>query len=142
MKQFITKHKGLISGVLSGFDRLVFRGNLRAMSHLAGMNLYLSRSEVLFKDFGDHVQGLSECIKKATALTAPATRLRIEYLDSPKTDREAIARQIAAEQRITEGPICILSTVERCRGHDIYRNAEKKWLELELRWRKCLFYYH
>jgi hypothetical protein len=142
MKQFITKHEDLISGVLSGFDRLVFRGSVRTIAHLAGMHLYLSRVGVLLKDFMGHVQGMTARIRKETAAAALAAGLNIRYLDSPKTDKEAIARQIAAERKITEGPICILSALERCRGYDIYRNPEKKQLELTLRWRKCLFYYH
>jgi hypothetical protein len=121
MKQFITKYGDLITGVLSGFDRLVFRGSLRTMSHLAGMKLYLSRAKVLLKEFGDHVQDLSGRIRKATEVTAQAMGLRIEYLGLPKMDKEALAKQIAAEHRITEGPICIFSTVELCRGYDIYR---------------------
>jgi hypothetical protein len=36
MKEFITKHGDFISGVISGFDRLVFRGSLRTLSHQEG----------------------------------------------------------------------------------------------------------
>ena len=32
MQQFIAKHQDQISGVLSGFDRLVFRGTLRSIA--------------------------------------------------------------------------------------------------------------
>lgn len=142
MKQFIIKHGDLVSAVLSGFDRLVFRGSLRTLSHLQGMNLYLSRVRVLLKDFGEHVQGLSQRIKETTQALAKARGLKLIYLASPQTDKEAVARQIAAEQRISQGPICILSTVEVCRSYEIRRERETKTIHLEPRWRKCLFYYH
>lgn len=142
MEQFITKHRGLINGVISGFDRLVFRGSLRTLSHEKGMYLYLSRVHVLLKDFASHVQALSERIKKTTQVLTEARGLKVIYLHSPKTDKEALARQIAAERRITEGLICILSVVELCRTFQVRRDREAKQIYLEPRWRKCLFYYH
>ena len=36
MKEFIAKHAEGIAGVLSGFDRLVFRGTLRPISYPEG----------------------------------------------------------------------------------------------------------
>jgi hypothetical protein len=142
MKEFITKHGDLMIGVLSGFDRLVFRGSLRTLSHLDGMLLYLSRVQVLLKDFGSHVQAMSDRIKETTKALAKARGITEMYVPSPKSNKEAIARQIAAEQRIQEGPICILSTVEVCRSYEIRRDRETKRIHLQPAWRKCLFYYH
>src|SRR5216684_8752514 len=42
MKEFIARHAQGIAGVLSGFDRLVFRGTLRPISYPEGMMGYLS----------------------------------------------------------------------------------------------------
>lgn len=41
MDQFIAKHREQIKGALSGFDRLVFRGTLRAIRYAGGMKAYL-----------------------------------------------------------------------------------------------------
>lgn len=38
--------------------------------------------------------------------------------------------------------VCVLSCVEPCWSFEIHRNREKKKLELEPRYRKCLFLYH
>ena len=46
MKEFIAKHKEEIAGMLSGFDRLVFRGTLRSMSYPEGMMGYLWANQV------------------------------------------------------------------------------------------------
>jgi hypothetical protein len=64
MRQFIRQHEDRINGVISGFDRLVFRGSLRTLSHKAGMNLYLSRVSVLLKDFGRHMEALSGQVRR------------------------------------------------------------------------------
>jgi hypothetical protein len=136
------KHGDLITGVISGFDRLVFRGSLRTLSHLNGMLLYLSRAHVLLKNFTSHFQAMSDRIKKTTKALAQARGLEVIYLASSKMNKEALARQIAAERHITEGLICILSTVEVCRSYEIKRDQETKFIRLEPRWRKCLFHYH
>jgi len=42
MQQLIAKFDKEILGVLSGFDRVLFRGTLPRLSHSAGMSLYLT----------------------------------------------------------------------------------------------------
>ena len=41
MNPFVLRYADRIVGVLSGFDRLVFRGSLRALAYTAGMLGYL-----------------------------------------------------------------------------------------------------
>lgn len=60
------KHQDNTSGVLSGFDRLVLRGTIRALAMNAGMMSFLSRMGVLLKDFGGYVQRTSERLKAAS----------------------------------------------------------------------------
>ncbi len=55
MNEFIAKFGDQITGVLSGFDRLVPRGSLRAICYEQGMEGYLSGSQVLLKDSARHV---------------------------------------------------------------------------------------
>lgn len=142
MEQFITKHADLITGVLSGFDRLVFRGGFRILSNVAGMRHYLSCTRVKLKDFANHAKAMSDRIKETTQGLAKARGIADVYLGSPKINKEAVAKQIAAEKGIKEGPICILSSVELCRSYVVRGDRESKTIELESAWRKCLFYYH
>jgi len=44
MQNFIRKHSKHITGILRGFDRMLFRGTLREMVYPAGFNLFLSLS--------------------------------------------------------------------------------------------------
>jgi hypothetical protein len=48
-----------MTGTLSGFHRLVFRGTLRSMAHDEGMKRYLWANQVMLKDFGSHVERAS-----------------------------------------------------------------------------------
>ena len=76
MQQFIEKYKDEITGVLSGFDRLVFRGSLRRLNHgwrdsslnavvAQGMEEYLWQNKILFKHYQEHVKRVSERVRKA-----------------------------------------------------------------------------
>ena len=140
--KFIANHQDQISGVLSGFDRLVFRGTLRPIAHAAGMRQYLSRNEVLLKQFGAYVEQVSQCLKTASLAEAVSAGRPVRYLTSAKASKEDIARGIAAEDGIRQGLVCVLTSVEPCRTFEIYRDRETKYLQLQPRVRKCLFLYH
>ena len=142
MQQFIAKHQDQISGVLSGFDRLVFRGALRSIAHAAGMNQYLCGNDILLKNFGSHVEHVSQRLKTASLAEASAVGRPVRYLASPALSKEDIARRISAEDSITTGLVCVLTCVEPCRTFEIYRDRETKHLQLQPRVRKCLFLYH
>jgi hypothetical protein len=142
MQEFIAKHQNKIVGTLSGFDRLVFRGTLRAIAYKEGMDRYLWANQVLLKNFGSHVERVSRRLKEASLTAAEALGRPVKYLTSSQVSKEKIARGIAVEDRIRHGLVCVLSCVEPCWSFEIHRNREKKKLELEPRYRKCLFLYH
>ena len=139
MEEFIANHQDAISGVLSGFDRLVFRGTLRSITYAGGMNQYLSSNHVLLKDFGSHVEHVSQRLKTASLAEALALGRPVRYLASAKASKEDIAQRIAAEDQIRQGLVCVLTGVEPCRTFEIDRDRETKQLRLQPRLRKCLF---
>lgn len=143
MQQFIAKLGGKIKGVLCGFDRLVFRGELRALyiPGEGGMQQYLKSSKVLLKDFGEHVQQVSQRLKKASLAAALGLGRVVEYV-APSADKAAVARGIAEEQRIQSGLLCVLSSVEPCQSFRAVGNRKLQRLELKLERRQCLHLYH
>lgn len=142
MHEFIAKHHDQITGTLSGFDRLVFRGTLRSIAHDEGMKRYLWASQILLKEFGSHVERVSRQLKETSLAEAKALGRPVKYLTSNQVSKQEIARGIAAREGIGEGLVCVLTSVEPCWSFEIHRNREKKKLELEPRYRKCLFLYH
>jgi len=142
MHEFIAKHEDKITGTLSGFDRLVFRGTLRSIAYDEGMKRYLWTNQVLLKDFGSHVERVSRRLKEASLAEAGSLGRPVKYLASSQVSKEEIARGIAAKEGIRDGLVCVLTCVEPCWSFEIHRNREKKRLELEPRYRKCLFLYH
>jgi hypothetical protein len=141
MHEFIAKHRDKITGTLSGFDRLVFRGTLRSISFPEGLWHYLHANDVLFKDFGSHADSVSRQLKEASLREAQELGRPVKYLNSGQVSKEEIAREILAKDGIREGLICVLTCVEPCWSFEIHRNAETRKLELKLRQRKCLFVY-
>ena len=51
MGPFIQRHQDNVTGILSGFDRLVLRGTLRSLAYTAGMMNFLYEIGVLLKEF-------------------------------------------------------------------------------------------
>src|SRR5687767_12356175 len=106
MQQFINKYREQINGVLSGFDRLVFRGSLRGLNYgywdqnlqapvALGMEQYLWHNQILFKDYLDHVKGLSRQVKRESIKTFEEQGRPALYLRDSSADKDEIARQIA-----------------------------------------------
>jgi hypothetical protein len=142
LNALVPKNADHVIGVLSGWDRLVFRGTLRMLAFAGGMASYLSRIGVLLKHFGDHAQAMTEQLIQASLRRAEAAGRPVQYLQSPSVRKDDYARQIARNDGISHGLICVLTCVEPCRSFEIYRNREKKMLELVPRNRKCKFLYH
>jgi hypothetical protein len=142
MERFIAKTNGMVHGVLNGFDRLWFRGSLRLLSYLSGMAYFMSRKRMLMKEFLPWAEGLSKQVAAESAARAERCGRPLQYLASAKVSKEEFAMQIAQRDQIEEGLICILSCVEPCTGYTVYRNRERKTLDLQIRPRKCLHHYH
>lgn len=141
MNDFTRKFQDQLQGTLSGFDRLVFRGTLWKDA-VAGMKGYLWAHHLGAKDFGAHAEQMSKQVKAASLAYLEASGRPIQYLNSGKDNKQAMALEIAARDHITEGPICALSAVELCQSYAIKISAQTQRPELTLAPRKCLFLYH
>jgi hypothetical protein len=106
------------------------------------MMSYLWTNQVLLKNFGDHVEKVTERLKEASLAEARASGRPVQYLNSSQIDKETLAREILNRDGVRSGLVCVLSCLEPCRKFEIHRNREKKKLELQLRPGKCLFLYH
>ena len=142
MQEFIVKHQEKIAGTLSGFDRLVFRGHLRSIGNPQGMLSYLWTNQVYLKNFGDHVDKVTKRLKDASLAEAKACGRPVKYLNSSQIDKETIARDILAQDKVRSGLVCVLSCLEPCSKFEIHRNSLTKKIELQRRPGKCLFLYH
>lgn len=140
--RFIQRFGDKITGVLSGFDRLILRGSLLSIVFPDGMKRLLRLKHVLLKDFGRWAHQMTEQLKEASCRAARESNRPIVYLRSAHTDKDELARKIAAEDGITSGLVAILTCVEPCMTFEIYRNQQIHKLEPVYRLRKGLVLYH
>src|SRR5258708_32271537 len=118
MNDFIAKYQDQLSGTLSGFDRLGFRGTLWK-NQLTGMSGYLWAHGLGAKDFGAYAEDISKRLKQASLAPLLAAGRPVPYLNSGKLNKQQFALQIAAEQSLVEGPICALLAVDTFRSYGI-----------------------
>lgn len=140
MNDFITKFQNELTGTLSGFDRLVFRGTLWR-NRVSGMKGYLWAHGLGFKGFGEHAEQISKRVKEAAVEPMLAAGRPVRYLNSGKDDKPQIALEIAAADGVREGPICALTAVELCRSYALRRDEETGKPDLKSENRKGLSVY-
>jgi hypothetical protein len=141
MHSFLQCHDAEIKGVLSGFDRIRFRGTLRWLASVRGMFGFLQAVSVLLKDFRAWMSERTERIRAASQQVAQEAGRPVIYLHSSRASKEQLAVDIAERDAISEGLVCVLTCVEPCKSFRVAKNADTKRLELRYESMKCLHYY-
>jgi hypothetical protein len=142
MELFLEQHRDRVLGILSGFDRVLFRGTLRSISYRNGMDRFLGAQHVYYTGFSSFVNRLSDRIKEHALKVAQDQKRPYIYVESAGERKEDIAKGIMQRDRITGGLICILGCVEPCQSYHVRRNVETRMIELVSRERKCLHLYY
>jgi hypothetical protein len=128
--------------MLSGFDRVRFRGTLRLLANVSGLGSFLAHRRVLLKEFGGFVQDVRDRVAASVEQAAAKAGKTPVFVASPSTNKEQLVREIIEREGIADnGLAAVLKATEVCQGYDIYRNRETKRLDLVARTRKCLHYY-
>jgi hypothetical protein len=136
MNTFLRRFAHLVTGVLSGFDCFfggrcgTFRTRL-VCNTICGTIASSTRSS-------SNTARRSRQVAASQTL-AEQTGRPVEYLRRSTTDKEALAKQIAARDRIGHGLIAIFKSVEPCMSFEIHKNHASKKLEIKYRERKCLY---
>jgi hypothetical protein len=141
MSKFLARFGSAISAVLSGWDRLVIRGNLIPLIRPLGMESLLRRIGVKQFGYGDYVRSTSEKIKKEAEQTTDALGRPRRYLACSGIDKEALVRKILVDAPVNEGLVCTLTTVEPCMTFEYHRSQNLNERGLKYRERKCLHIY-
>ena len=139
---FNRKFEGSVTGILSGFDRLVLRGYLRSLSHTMGVVSMLLAKGIKFIDFAGFVESQTRLLVSASLAAAVELGRPVRYLASSQISKEETARAIAHADGVEQGLICVLKCVEPCHSYELVRNRERKKASIEPRRRKCTFLYH
>jgi len=141
MKAFLQRFAALVSGVLQGFDKLVFRGKLRQLYYPDGMHTLLALNHVQRSEFQNYSAAMTTKILTSPVVAQARELGRFRYLNSADVCKEETAREFAAQHQVKEGLVCVLQCLEPCWTFDKRKNAEGCW-EIRGRRGKCSHLYH
>lgn len=141
MKSFLARFGTLVSFVLSGFDRLRFRGESLMLNNARGVDSYMYGQGVKNVDFVEHAKGLTTRLKSQTIKHAKEQDAPVVHLNSPSIDKEATALETAREHQLTSGRIAVISAVENCLTYKM-RLDHRGWLKPFKGPGRCAHYYH
>jgi len=141
MERFLQRHQGRHCGSITGFDRLLFRGILRSICYVEGLNYFMGSQRVPFKGFKAFVEKFSAGVRKRAEQIARRAGRPFIYLAASRTDKDKLVRELIERDRIEKGLVCVLACVEPCQSFSVRPNREKRELQLVARERKCLHLY-
>src|SRR5467141_274854 len=138
MDEFIRKHGEVIEGVLSCFDRMLFRGYLPIMSG-AAMAEFLQAKGVDRWRLKTFLLTQAARLKKHAMEMAAAAGRPYQYLGE-RTRKEDLARQIAERDGIGDGLVCVFALLELSRTFSLVWKEHASFVQSTRR--KCLQLYY
>jgi hypothetical protein len=142
VKRFLSRFQSLVSGVLSGMDRVVFRGSLRRLTYPEGLEGFLAFRNICRKDFGERARQWTELTREASLAAPGEQSVPITYLHSSATKKEDVVAGHLHERGNAIGPICVLNVVEPCKIWNVHHSREHKRILFQRRSGKCGHLYH
>jgi len=136
MKDFVETHQTKIKGVLSCFDRMLFRGYLPLQCG-SQMASFLNQQSIPFRNLKDFLTEHSLMLKSHAMKMAQEAGRPYEYLRN-KIPMERKAKELADKDGIEKGLVCVFSILEPCRtfsfkfhkGGAFAHSARRKCLHL------------
>jgi len=145
MNTLIHKFSDIINGVITGFDRIVFKGSIMPLMHEEGAASFCIRHRILNKDFKDWM------LKQTAGIVDDAERFSVEhrdqsvqYISSSSLRKESIAHDHQCLKNISSGLIGIWSAVESCVTFKARFDKTATYPKLSRQWSKCkhLYFYY
>lgn len=145
MDTFLQKFGLKIKGVLTGFDRIVFKGCLRHLAYADGAAGFLARRGALNKDYKawmltQSAALVSACEKASLELTGE----RISHIPSLRERKEGLAHARMRGKGVASGLVGVWSSTESCRTFRAAFDPGAGRPRLRLERGKCkhLYFYH
>jgi hypothetical protein len=145
MDNFLQRFAGQIKGVITGFDRIVFKGTIRPLMFADGAMGFLRSRGVLNKGYKDWV------MEQSVALVTAAERLAqracgrgIEPIRSSQERKETLAHDRQKARGLSEGLIGVWSSVEAGSTYRACYDAQAGFPQLRREFGRCkhLYFYY
>ncbi len=131
MREIIKRFGQVVKGVLTGFDRIVFKGMVMPLAYAAGAMKFCGRRGILNKDFKSWMVEHSEALDAGIdAYARRETGQGICRLSTWKHDKEELARNEQQRTGIKSGLIGVWSCNETGRSYRAHFSRELGYPEL------------
>ena len=134
VEKFLEKYESQITGTLSCFDRVIFKGYLPLGWPDARESL-LARQGLRIMDFKRFVTEQSGRFKTLANQLCEQTGRPHLYLRG-RAKKEKLVEQMIRQEKLTEGLVCVLSAVEPCQSFVVVPGEKRP--QLAAARRKCL----
>jgi len=145
MDTLLNRFTSVVKGIITGFDRIVFKGMLRPIMFPAGMQNFLKSRNVLNKDFKEYALNYSRAIVLSVEeISKKETGMGITYISSSNERKETLAHNRQKETGIKGGLIGVWSCVESCWTYRSTFNADASYPTLRQDQARCkhLYFYY
>jgi len=130
-----------INGVISCYDRILLQGTLPGLCYADGMTKYLCDHNIRIFDYPKFAEPLGGQIRDNAVRLATEHGLKIEFVRSHKTRKEAIIEKVLKERGNHPGLVHILSAMEMCQSYKPWHDKQTHRTFLKPDQSKCLHYY-
>jgi hypothetical protein len=145
MDSFLHRFGGQIKGMITGFDRIVFKGCIRPLMFADGAMRFLRSHGVLNKGYKDWVMKQSAAlVTSAEALAQQSCGRGIEPIRSSLERKEALAHDRQKARGLGEGLIGVWSSVEAGSTYRACYDAQAGFPQLRREFGRCkhLYFYY
>lgn len=141
MSSLTERYADQIAFTLSCFDRMVLSGTLVDFGHAGAATHELYRRQLRIFDFPQFVRGLRDRLCRDVEALAVAQGLRIAFVASAKTSKEALIQRCLATRGTAPGLVQILSVMEECIAFKPWHEKGTPKTYLKPGRGRCLHYY-
>lgn len=144
MNLFVKKCSDIVKGVLTGFDRIVFKGSVLPLMCAKGARNFCAARGVLNKDYKRWMMAQSrQIIEDASDYATEHSGRGIVPIASSSARKESLARMRQEDTGIASGLIGVWSAVESCTSYKARYCAASGFPQLRREWCKCkhLYFY-
>lgn len=135
------RYSDKINGVLSCYDRVLLQGTLPGLCYADGMTKYLYDHNIRIFDYPMFAEPLRDQIRENAEQLAVEHGLKIEFVRSHSTRKEAIIEKVLKERGNHPGLVYILSAMEMCQTYKPWHDKQTHRTFLKPDQGKCLHYY-
>jgi len=142
MKRLVARFGKAVKGVLTGFDRIVFKGTILPLAHADGAMSFLRWRGVLNRDYKKWMRAQTDALVTAVDRYAQEQSGRpITHLNTWRMDKEDLARKRQSQTGIQTGLIGVWSCQESCWSYRARYCAQKGYPQLHRYTTQCKHLY-